>query len=794
MPVFASGFADDRQLTPETVKRWISSASQRIPEYIDDSCLDDFLRSRDKMYLITQAQEFLSDIEKFYSACKGIEIARSNLLGYEKHLKSQLATEQLARQALGIKLEDESATPSEDLLAFVKAAIESALDEELEYVAECHESLDAQWQWHHEGAVDKGEFSPEEIRGAIARVESAATSNRKNARAAAKDAAKYVYYEPIRNKLMSLGFVVSPRGTALGAVFPQKDWIRRGCTEPEFWRQAKTITDELMMRYCLMGDDPQSITRLLMTNVQDHDVSDALVSAVGCLCVSWTRHRASGKVVYVPILGFASVIEEPPTAQYFQKYCRHLGLPSWEPDPKVPLAVGKFIESEDLRKKREAQGRQHKLLTPIFDKKRKKTPLDESELQLDKEYKAAKEQIDAQYIREKASFEDSKADFERGSELYVNYETMIRRTNLAALGHRARTLLGLRLPARQALLSFVSFRENSSKELKITDLQSAQRGVDLWICGWHSLNCAEPAALMTASSYLGEGCDVLVCFPYEGISEAGPFRNRPKETCPWCAAVELGFRSLSSNPGGKDTSVNTGSWLTQFTRTILLEPDTCLPTGGAFDAFDDSGAIITATRTTLRGVDSVSLVHNKDLQTPAYSDPVQVTKIGRVRSMYYLLGLLDPLAVALDRDLFAHAGGKALQQLDSIGDGRDRDPGGHGSSPPPDSNRGGLGRGNGERSKSPPPDGSRGGLGRGNGETTLVLELGRRVRVQYHLYYDVVGTITKLETRSTVLYVSILVDKCYNPGTTTACMHDDTKVVMNRVVTWTSDQIARNEV
>jgi hypothetical protein len=178
--------------------------------------------------------------------------------------------------------------------------------------------------------------------------------------------------------------------------------------------------------------------------------------------------------------------------------------------------------------------------------------------------------------------------------------------------------------------------------------------------------------------------------------------------------------------------------------------------------------------------------------------------------------------MALDRKLFAYAGGKALLQLDTIGDGhdrekgerdrekggRDRDQGGREGSQPPDRSRGGSDRGERGRSKSPPPDSRRsgldresGGLDRGNSRppdsrsaSGVILELGRKVRVQYHLYYDVVGKITKLETRSDTRYVSILVKKCYQPGTTIDCTHDDTKIVMQKVVTWTSDQIARNEI
>lgn len=155
---------------------------------------------------------------------------------------------------------------------------------------------------------------------------------------------------------------------------------------------------------------------------------------------------------------------------------------------------------------------------------------------------------------------------------------------------------------------------------------------------------------MTAASLFGEGADVLICFPYEGLNDTGPSRNRPKETCPWCAAVELGFRSLTRNRGQVDQSVSSGKWDTEFTMNIANEPDEVLPTDVEFDANANDNEIIKRTRGTLGD----KLVKNKDLDTRAYSQVVE-TKIGRLRSMYHLLGLLDPEVVALGRPLFDRA-------------------------------------------------------------------------------------------------------------------------------------------
>jgi len=722
--------SNTEELSFERVQSWLREAGCEIPRHLDRSCIEKFLHHREKTYELSQHLEFLADIDGFHYALKGIQISLDNLEGYERHLSAQLVNDTLIRHVLGVSKTEK---PSQELLTelgFVKEQILSELKDEGQYITECRESLKAQEQWHLEGSVDKGRIPLEVVKNAFAE------ALKKPAKA--KDYAKVAYYEPIRNKLMSMGFVVSPPGTALGAVFPEKEWVR-GLSDSEFKSKAKRLTDELMVRYCLLGDDSISLTRLLMTSeevtsdqrqkieklendeaqarVRDEELArkkreemiqqgkseeqiklweertakkkktpaktakseqknlelavGGLVSAVGCLCVSWTRHEFTGKSVYVPIVGLSGVVQEAPGESYFQKYCRHLGLPSWKPDPKVPLAP-EYRKSRSLRRKLHALNKEK--LEALGDtdvdelataKKEKGYVLSSDLAEKSEKYDKIQELIKTAQEKKQKAYAAFKTRREGANESMVNYETMLHRTNLVVLGYRTRSRLKLRKPARQALFSYVSFREKTlSKEFSVDRLHPASQGVDLWVCGWHSLNCAEPAALMTASSYFGEGCDVLVCFPYEGFNVAGTFRNRPKETCAWCAAVELGFRSLSSNPGtnaekGKNEekvndSVRTGTWLTQLTLTSQSEPKTALPVNKEFDAFDDGNLIMRQTREVLAGDGSAGLVRNSDLVTEAYSTVVE-TKIGRLRSMYHLLGLLDPDVVALDRPMYAHA-------------------------------------------------------------------------------------------------------------------------------------------
>ncbi|MFY2558307.1 hypothetical protein ACN469_11805 [Corallococcus terminator] len=641
-----------RELTAEAARKWFGLTGGELPQHIDDTCIDLFAASRDKAYSRHKQKEFLSDIEAFHYARKGIKIALKNLEGYEDHLGSQQVTDDLVREVLGI---ERGGKISKKLLKSVGQVIATLLAEEQLYIEECRASLNEQLDWHLTGRVDKSQVPSQKLERIYSFIQSEPEHSK------AKDKAKNVYYEPIRTRLMSMGFVVPPRGIAMGGVFPEKDWLR-DLPESTFLQRAKDVTDELVQRYHLIGDEPDSLIRMLVPKEERwKHVRDALSSAVGCLCVSWTRHRAMGKTVYVPILGLSGVVEQDPTPSFFQKYCRHLGLPSWQPDPGIP-EVGAYAESEELKAQRTLTGRAQQAARQYLQPKNKPTTGSPEE-ELVKTYRTAKAKTDSMVIDESRGYREFKKAKQIQYELEVNYETMLERTNLVALGYHARSGLKLRTPSRQALFSYVSFRENKkSQDLKLDVLNDGGQGVDLWVAGWHTLSCAEPAALMMASSYFNEGCDVLICFPYEGFNETGEFRNRPKETCPWCAAVELGFRSLSENPGGVETSVGKGVWLTQNTLTLQDESQGFLSVKEDFNAFDDDNPIMEQTRTTLRGRESSRLVKNKDLELVAYSPAVE-TKVGRLRSMYHLLGLLNSEVVALDRPLYGHVGDGTLWQF-----------------------------------------------------------------------------------------------------------------------------------
>ena len=572
-----------------------------------------------------------------------IELVLDHLEAYRGHLDGQPVNDGIVAEILGVS---DPRKLSVDLLKFGKQSVVSAIEDELRYVKECSVSLIEQLNWHSKKSTPSLSFDSIKYKKLCSDIQQERSPSRQ------KDLAKYGYYEPIRERLMADGFLVAPRGAALGAVFPVNDWVHGYPVSREglFAQDLKERTDKLTQKYKLLGDEPDALTRMLENGKPPP--GSPLSSAIGCLCISWTRVTHLDLTVYVPVLGLSGVVEKEPDVEFFASYCRQLALPCWSPDPVVPdPGIAPYTDNSKLDKLKEIVRRYAATLGSKGLLKKNAQPQTEEDRVMLLELRRMQTILVNYEKKKKQEYVEmrNRAQIEAG--LTTNYETMIERANQAALGYRTRVLLGLRTPARQALLSYVSFREKKTHEdLSIEQLQDVKDGVDLWICGWHSLNCAEPAALMTAASLFGEGADVLICFPYEGLSDTGPSRNRPKETCPWCAAVELGFRSLTRNKGRVDQGVSSGRWDTEFTMNISNEPDEVLPTNVEFDANANDNEIIKRTRGTLGD----KLVKNKDLDTRAYSQVVE-TKIGRLRSMYHLLGLLDPEVVALGRPLFDRA-------------------------------------------------------------------------------------------------------------------------------------------
>jgi len=147
------------------------------------------------------------------------------------------------------------------------------------------------------------------------------------------------------------------------------------------------------------------------------------------------------------------------------------------------------------------------------------------------------------------------------------YDDIMARANNLTINYRVRELLKLRLPSRQAMLSYLGLsffvptdeqRGAYSDEIEPTPA----------VARWHSLNCAEPAALTWIASFFVDGQDVYLCCPYEGLNDPGKLGLMPKETCPWCATVEIAYRSLKKVPKDQQAkwpsvykeSMKTGEW------------------------------------------------------------------------------------------------------------------------------------------------------------------------------------------------------------------------------------------
>jgi hypothetical protein len=84
------GDDDPQQL--EEFEVWLSTVEQQPPAYIDPVSIKNFLERRSGTYEGPQAvQDFFADLDGFYHAHKGIEMALVNVSNYESHLKAARA-------------------------------------------------------------------------------------------------------------------------------------------------------------------------------------------------------------------------------------------------------------------------------------------------------------------------------------------------------------------------------------------------------------------------------------------------------------------------------------------------------------------------------------------------------------------------------------------------------------------------------------------------------------------------------------------------------------------------------
>ena len=232
----------------------------------------------------------------------------------------------------------------------------------------------------------------------------------------------------------------------------------------------------------------------------------------GCVCISWTRLECINRqdcVFYVPTLGFSGT----------------------GPKYKYPSGLSDALSACALPSYSDIAGN-------LFDKDLKP--------------------------HGKSQENGTKKD-------YTNYyDDIMTRANNLAINYRVREALKMRLPSRQAMLSYLGLNFNTTtRGLPSKDAALCTPSPN--IARWHSLNCAEPAALGWISCFFADGQDVILCCPYEGSDYAGKFLIKPKETCPWCATVELAYRSLKKVNNGKEfkkiysKGMTTGEWEHEIT-------------------------------------------------------------------------------------------------------------------------------------------------------------------------------------------------------------------------------------
>jgi hypothetical protein len=106
--------------------------------------------------------------------------------------------------------------------------------------------------------------------------------------------------------------------------------------------------------------------------------------------------------------------------------------------------------------------------------------------------------------------------------------------------YRERQALGLKLPAKQAMLSYMQYLEKSwaGNDLEIAILEIER---------WNSIQCAEPSAVMAAAQLYYRMADMELSVPFEGTKKVEAHDatgHWGKETCGRCAISELCFAGV----------------------------------------------------------------------------------------------------------------------------------------------------------------------------------------------------------------------------------------------------------
>ena len=385
--------------------------------------------------------------------------------------------------------------------------------------------------------------------------------------------------ETYRHVLQGYGFLLSPENMPIAAVFPKNDWLELDSPEIEQeFENFRAKSECLMRKYKITTDERCGLLRGRDKNVGTR----GLHKRTGCVCISWillgAKTLASGgkKYVFAPVLGLSG-------------------------------------------SKPNAKNREDSL--NFYNRMTRHCALPK--------------------IEKLCTTEVVLAESESRAGVNCTYQLMMERTQKLSLDYEIRKILGLRLPSRQAILSYIVFDYNHERvtDTSQENVESLQQP-DFNINHWHSFNCAEPAAMTLASSVFCEGHDVTVCFPYEGKNYSPPHLPRPKETCEWCALVELAFRSIGepdvSTPSGESEQVEVTEKLVTKGLPEILHKPRC-----KVDLFDEFK----------------SARRNTNIFKNAY-ERSNLKKMGKIRKLFEAIGVLR-------EDLIKEPKGKQLR-ADSI--------------------------------------------------------------------------------------------------------------------------------
>ena len=332
--------------------------------------------------------------------------------------------------------------------------------------------------------------------------------------------------------LRGIGAIPGISSLPLGGLLTMKWWIKLNKeTGVKLYEELKERSDKIANELHLVGPFIDNVSKALTNSYDDQK------GGAGCICISWVKIDGD---TYAPIIGisgfFPKVItsEEGSVLKDNESIARHGCLP----DFKNKFCKKVMEPNEEEYEPAGRVNRRDKIGMDVNNVKRSRSMGNKKDKRIEElnEGVDIENRIDAD---DREHFEWRK--FVKVNRTNGNFELMRDNMYTLSLNNNVRWELGCRLASRQAMLSYVGWVVANDEGAGVS------WHPDVSIESWHSFNCAEPAALIVASSLFVEGLDVVVCFPYEGRARSTTDKPRPKETCGWCASVELVFRSIRQN-------------------------------------------------------------------------------------------------------------------------------------------------------------------------------------------------------------------------------------------------------